>query len=176
MAKTRVKRDAETVRVPVDRWEAERMLDRVGALMRDATMRQAALDEAVAELKARAEQEAKQPKAELEDLIRGIQTWAEANRETLTDGNRTKTVRLATGDIAWRARPPRVVVTNADAVVELMLSQGLERFVRTKRELDRDRMLAEPAAAGAVPGVRIGSAGEDFVVTPTTLELAGGGT
>jgi len=173
MSKTRVKRAAETVRAPADRAEAEAMLGRIGELTRDLAMRQAALDEEVAAAKLEAERAAAQPQAELADLTRGLQLWAEANREALTDGGRTQTVRLASGEVGWRRRPPRVTVTNGDAVVELMLSQGLERFVRTKRELDRERMLAEPAAAGAVPGVKIGSAGEDFVVTPVSLEMVG---
>ena len=150
------------------------MLGRIGELTRDIALREGALSEAVSQLKAEAERNAAQVKAELADLTRGLQIWGEANREALTDGGRTKTVKLANGEIAWRTRPPKVSVTNPDAVLELMASQGLTRFIRTKRELDRERMLQEPAVAGGIPGVRIGSAGEEFVVAPTGLDLAPG--
>jgi len=175
MAKTRVKRAAETVRVPQSVAEAETMIARIGELVRARQLRQSALDEVVAAAKQKAELEDKQPAAELTDLQRGLQLWADANRETLTDGRRTKTVKLATGEIAWRTRPPSVRLAKVEAVIEAINGLQLaDKFLRVKTEVNKEALLAHPIQAAAIAGVSIASAGEDFVVTPTGLEMAGG--
>jgi len=172
MAKTRVKSRAETVRVPADRAEAEAMVARIGELAREQTLRETALEESIAKAKEAAEREAAQPKAELADLQRGLQIWAEAHRDELTRQGRIQTVRLGTGEIGWRRRPPKVTVSNPDAVIEALRKGGLDRFIRTKAEVNREAMLAEPSVATSIAGVKIGSAGEDFIVTPVTIEMA----
>ncbi len=37
-------------------------------------------------------------------LTEGLKTWAEANREALTEGGRVKTADLGTGKVLWRRR------------------------------------------------------------------------
>ena len=169
----RVKRPAETAPVPADMASAASTLARIGQLQRDLTLSEAALAETIAAAKQQAEATASPLKLELELLTRGLQLWAEANREQLTAGGRTKTITLATGDIAWRARPPSVRVKDADAVLEFLRAKQLGRFIREKQEVDREAMLREPSVAATVPGVTIGSAGEEFVVTPTQAQLDG---
>ena len=176
MPKAALKRAAETVRAPATREEAETMLARIGELMRAQQRRQADLDEAVAAAKSKAEQEARQPAAEQADLMRGLQIWAEANRKVLTQDGRTKTVKLATGEIAWRLRPPSVRLSKLDAVIEAIQAMGQKgkRFLRTKVEVNKEALLGEQEVAKTIPGVSIGSAGEEFVVAPTGLDLAPG--
>jgi phage host-nuclease inhibitor protein Gam len=168
----RIKAPAETVVAPQTRAEAEQMLARLGALQRDLALIESAASEAVAVRKATAEEEAKPIAQEAEALRRGLQLWAEANRPSLTDGGRTKTVTLATGEIAWRLRPPSVRLKDMPKVVEALVQLGLGRFLRTKQEVDKEAMLKEPAEAMQVPGVSIGSEGEEFVVTPLAVELS----
>lgn len=172
MREKKLKRAAETVRAPQNREEAEQMLARLGALQREQTILTTALEESLAADRARVEAQALPLKAEAEGLTRGIQLWAEANRPSLTQDNRTKTIRLTTGEIAWRARPPAVRIKDMPAVLEYLIREGLKKFVREKQEIDREAMLKEPAAARAVPGVTIGSEGEDFVVAPLTEQVA----
>jgi phage host-nuclease inhibitor protein Gam len=172
MPKTSLKRAAETVRVPQNREEAEEMLGRLGTIQREQTLLSAALEETLAAERKRAEAQNLPLKAEAEGLTRGLQLWAEANRQTLTQDGRTKTVKLATGEIAWRARPPSVKIKDAEGIFERLIKLGLGRFIRLKQEVDREKMLAEPAVARTVPGVTIGSAGEEFVVSPLTEQVA----
>lgn len=170
---SKLKRAAEAVRAPRDRAEAEEMLAQLGAVQRDLALAEAALAETVAGAKAAAEAAARPLQAQQEALLRGLQLWAEANRHALTEGGRTKTVKLATGEIAWRARPPKVVLRDLTAVQEALVSLGLQRFLRTKVEVNKEAMLAEPAVARQVPGVSIGSEGEEFVAAPVAAALAG---
>lgn len=172
MREKKLKRPAESVAVPQTREEAEAMLARLGHLQRDVKLIGAALEESVAGEKQAAEARARPLSLEAEALTRGLQLWAEANRVSLTENGRTKTVRLATGEIAWRARPPSVKIKDQPGVIERLVQLGLARFLRTKQEINREAMLAEPSAAGAVPGVTISSEGEEFVLTPTSVELA----
>jgi phage host-nuclease inhibitor protein Gam len=172
MREKKLKRAAETVRVPQSREEAEAMLARLGAVQREQTLLTAALEETLASARQSTEAEAPPLKAEAEGLVRGIQLWAEANRPTLTQDGRTKTIKLATGEIAWRARPPSVKIKDMPGVMERLVQLGLARFLRTKSEINREAMLAEPSVAREVPGVTIASEGEEFVVSPLTEQVA----
>ena len=169
----RLKRDAETAPVPVDMASAAANLARIGAIQRELDVAKVALAETVAKAKEAAEAAAAPLKVEVEMLTRGLQIWAEARRDELTQGGKTKTVTLATGEIAWRSRPPSVRLRDPAAVIETLQRLQLSRFLREKIEIDREAMLKEPAAAASVPGVVIGSAGEEFVVTPASADLDG---
>jgi phage host-nuclease inhibitor protein Gam len=169
----RLKRAAETAPVPQDMEAAAAQVARIGAIERELTLAGAALAESVAAIKAQAEAAALPLKLEIEGLHRGLLIWAEANREALTHGGRTKTVKLSSGEIAWRDRPPSVRLRDAEAVLEALRAMQLGRFIREKQEVDREAMLRERDLAATVPGVTIGSAGEEFVVTPTEARLDG---
>lgn len=172
MREKKLKRAAETVRAPQSREEAEAMLARLGAIQRDRTMLATALEETLATERSRVDAEDLPLRTEAEDLTRGIQLWAEANRPSLTQDGRTKTIRLSTGEIAWRARPPSVKLRDQNAILEFLAGTGLLRFIREKREVNREAMLAEPSVARDVPGVTISSEGEEFVVSPLTEQVA----
>lgn len=163
---TRIKRKAEAVRAPADRTEAGAFLAEIGARQRDLVVIRAAQEEVVAAANSRAAAEAAPLEACIATLTRGLQLWAEANREALTEGGRTKTVALASGDVSWRLRPPSVRISNAAGVIAEAMRAGLEKFLRTKTEVNKEAMLADQANALTLPGVSIGSAGEEFVVAP----------
>ena len=169
----RIKRPAEAVPIPQTTAQAEAALARLGAIQRDLAVIQAAMEERVTGEKRLGEAEAKPLVAEAEVLTQGLRLWAEAHRDALTDGGRTKTARLATGEVCWRTRPPRVTIRDAAAVLEACAQLHLHRFVRTKTEVDKEAMLREPGVARQVPGVSIGSEGEDIVLSPLAAPLAG---
>jgi phage host-nuclease inhibitor protein Gam len=171
----RSKRPAAGVPVPTSMAGANVLLVRVGAIQRDLAVIRTALDEAVAHAKSQAETEAAPLAAEMEALTAGLQIWAEANRQALTDQGRSKTVQLPAGEIAWRQRPPSVRLRDTAGVLAAIAQLGLERFIRRREEVDKDAMLREPAVAATIPGVSIGSAGEDFIVSPVGVTLEAGG-
>ena len=169
----RVKAKAVAAAVPRDQVEANWMVAELGEALRQRALIQAALDEAVQNAKARAEAEAEPIRARIGELQQGLQIWAEANRATLLAGGR-KSVELPAGELGWRLRPPSVRIAGVAAVVATLKALGLTRFLRIKEEIDKHAMLREPEVAGAVPGVTIGSAGEEFYVAPVGVELSGG--
>jgi phage host-nuclease inhibitor protein Gam len=161
----RNKRAAETATPPKDRDEAESYLARIGEIQRDAALNKAVLAEAIARVTAEMEEASAKLTEEHDRLFRGLQLWAEANRHALTDGGKTKTVRLGNGTIAWRLAPPSVHIKGQEAVLEY-LKENTIGFLRTKLEINREAMLARPEEAAKIPGVTIKSAGEAFVIEP----------
>ena len=159
------KRAAETATPPVNRDEAETYLARIGEIQRLTQLNKTALAEAVARVTADIEAESAKLAEEHDRLFRGLQLWAEANRHALTDGGKTKTVRLGNGIIAWRLAPPSVQIKGQEAVLEYLMNNTIG-FLRTKVEINREAMLARPEEAAKIPGVTIKSAGESFVVEP----------
>lgn len=171
MSKPRIKRAAEAVPVPRNAEEAAAFVARIGEAARARDLVQAALDETVAAAKTQAEAEAAPHLRAIGDLTRGVQTWAEANRDLLCQGGR-KTVPLPTGEVGWRTRPPSVRISGVAAVVARIKAMGCLQFLRVKEEVDKQAMLAEPEAAAAIEGVSVGSGGEDFFVAPAGMALS----
>lgn len=168
--KTRPKARALTA-VPQSREEAVGAIARVGLLRGRIEAAKARADEAVRRIGEELERDVAQLVAELADTETGLQTWCEAHRDELT-GGRGKTVEFGSGRVLWRARPPKVTLRNVEGVLESCKRLGLGRFIRTKEEVNKEAMLAEPEVARTLAGVSIGSVGEDFVIEPAELPVA----
>jgi len=171
LKKTRLKSPAVAVNVPQNRDSAAAAVAEIGTLNRQLARAEADMNDELAVVKARWEAAADPLRAQIAALTQGVQTWAEANRDSLTQGGKVKTAALATGELVWRLRPPSVRVTGAEAVLDALRRLGLARFIREKEEVNKEAILNEPAAVAHVPGIAI-SQGEDFVVVPFEAELA----
>ncbi len=146
---------------------------RIGELVRERTRIEAAMNDELSVVKERFETQAEPLSAEIYTLTTGVQAWCEAHRDELTQGGKTKTVQLPTGEVKWRTTPPSVTVRGVEAVVAWLTEKGLTRFLRTKTEVNKEALLNEPAEAETVPGVTI-TQREEFVVEPFEAALAGG--
>ncbi len=169
--KTRLKTPAVAVNVPQSREMAAEAVAKIGQCSRDLARITANMNDELAAVKARFESMADPLRLQADALTQGVQTWAEANRDSLTQGGKVKTAALTTGEILWRMRPPSVRITGAEAVLDALRRMGLRRFIREKEEVNKDAILNEPDAVVDVPGIAI-SQGEDFVVVPFEAELA----
>lgn len=169
--KTKSKAPAVTVAVPQSKDEAAAMIRALGDAQRVLSGRVSVMNDAIAEITDQAAPEIEAMKKTVSDLVQGIQTFAEANRATLTDGNRVKTANLVTGEVSWRQRPPSVGIRGVDTVIEALKRLGLGRFVRSKDEINKDAILNEPKAVAGVAGITINTGIEDFIVTPFEQEV-----
>ena len=168
----KAKTKSSTFRAAQSREEAERLVARIGELQRELTRREADLGDMVAKVKAEAEKAAQPLREELTRAHDAVHAWAEVNRSELTRGGKVKTVDVATGRLTWRNRPPSVRLRKVDDVLAYLLANpGLDRFVRTKHEVNKEALGDEPDAARAIPGVSISSGGEDFAVEPFEAPL-----
>lgn len=170
MAKARVKSAAVAVVVPQTRDQVVEAIAEIGRRQRERDRITAQMNDELAAVKQRFEQAARPHAEAIRSLTQGVQIWCEANRAALTEGGRTKTARLASGEVRWRMTPPKIVLKGIETVLQALRMSGLQRFIRTKEEVNKDALLMEPAVARLVPGVSVVQA-EEFVIVPFETEL-----
>lgn len=173
-AQGRRKQAAAPVAVPQSRDEVIAHIAEIGVRGRELARLRAAMNDELARIKEGWEQRAAVENAAIEALSEGVQIWCEAHRATLTKNGKIKTARFASGEVAWRTRPPAVRLTGVGAVIDALARARLKRFLREKVEVNKEAILAEPEAVRDIPGIAIVQ-GEDFVITPFEAELAESG-
>ncbi|EMN7478394.1 host-nuclease inhibitor Gam family protein [Salmonella enterica] len=109
-------------------------------------------------------------RAELDVLQKGVQTWCEANRSSITKGD-SKTANLITGEVAWRKKPDSVNLKGVEIVIETLKKLKLDRFIRRKEEVNKDAILADKEAVKGITGISIVSGKETFSITPFEQEI-----
>ena len=166
---TRIKTEAAGV-VFQNKEEVNEAIAQIGAAQRERDRIQTAMNDELAAVRARYEEQAAEHAAVIKDFGKGVQIWAEANREALTTNGKSKTVKLAAGEFSWRMRPPSVRITGEGIVVAALKKLGLDRFIRTKEEIDKNAILADPDAVANVKGIALRQ-GEDFVIKPFATEI-----
>ncbi len=157
--------------VPKSAQEADVAIARIGSLQRERKRLETELNDKLAALKKEYADLARPHQNEIEMLFKAVQIFCEANRRELTRNEKVKFHAFHSGVISWRKRPPKVTLRGVAAIMEHLKTLGLERFIRTKEEINKEAMLAEPNVAASIEGVKIGSAGEDFVITPSETKL-----
>jgi phage host-nuclease inhibitor protein Gam len=165
----RLKLQAEAY-VPQTLGDVAADIRRIGDLNRQLTRYQTEVNDRIAEVTATYAPLLEQLKEQIKPLQAGVQVWCEANRNDLTRGGKVKTASFTTGEVQWRQRPPSVSLRGVDAVLSVLAELGLGRFVRTKQEVNKDAVLAEPEAVAGVPGIAIVTGVEDFVIVPFEIE------
>ncbi|WP_126715953.1 host-nuclease inhibitor Gam family protein [Escherichia coli] len=145
-------------------------IKRIGDLQREASRLETEMNDAIAEITEKFAARIAPLKSDIETLSKGVQGWCEANRDELTNGGKVKTANLVTGDVSWRVRPPSVSIRGMDAVMETLERLGLQRFIRTKQEINKEAILNEPGAVAGVAGITVKSGIEDFSIIPFEQE------
>lgn len=156
--------------VPQSQDELNAAIYQIGECQRERERISAEMNDNLAAVRAEYEAAAKPIADRIADLARGVATYCEAHRDVLTLGGKTKTARLASGEVSWRMRPPSVSQRGGNAVIEALEKLGLGRFLRIKKELDKEAILADRDAVAGIKGLSI-SQREDFVVKPFSTEL-----
>lgn len=170
MASKKMKAPAFTVSVPQSRGDCALHIKKMGDVQRDFERMRAEMNDAIADITQRYQPNLELLDAQCQALAKGIQTWCEANRATLCE-NGGKTANLVTGEVSWRQRPPSVSVTGADSVMETLRRMQLERFVRTKDEINKYAILNYPDAVRGIAGISIVTGVEDFAITPFAVDV-----
>ena len=167
---TRIKKASVKHPVPQSRESANAEIYFIGEAQRARQVIQKEMNDRLAAIKAEFEEHAKEYTESIKARSEAVQIWAEANRESLTSHGKVKTVKLGNGEIKWRTTPPKVSVRGAADVIDHMIKAGLERFVRTKREVNKDAILNDAEAVSHIKGIHV-SQSEDFVIIPFETDL-----
>ncbi len=109
-------------------------------------------------------------KQEIEQMTGAVEIWCAANRSKILEKG-LKTANLITGEVSWRFNPPSVSLRKIEDVIASLKEKGLERFIRTKEEVNKEAILAEPQAIADVAGVTIKSGQEFFEIKPFEVEV-----
>lgn len=166
--KKRVKR--RVVTVPQSLEEAADFVRRIGQAKREIEHLAERLTMKIDRLKAVAVEKATPREATIEELFDGLFVFAQAHREALSEKGRRKTVVLSSGQFGWRMPPSSVHVRGVSTVIARLESLGLDRFLRVKKELNKEAILAEPYTATAVEGIVIQQE-EEFFVKPEQVKV-----
>ncbi len=110
-------------------------------------------------------------KEQIKPLQQAVQAYCESRRDELTNGGKQKTAYFNTGEVQWRVKPPSVGVKGLDNVLESLRNLGLFRFIRSKDELNKEALLAEPDVARSISGITIREGVEEFVIKPNDEEI-----
>lgn len=168
-SKTRIKQPAEEIKIPQSRDETVEAIAEMGRRQRHRERIQADMNDELAQVRQRYEEQAAPHAKVIQDLSRGIRIWCEANRKELCrDGGKTSS--LPSGQISWRLRPPSVSVRAVETVIATLKGLGLHRFIRTKEEINKEALLLEPGIIQSVNGLTL-SRGEDFIIKPFETEM-----
>ena len=163
-----VKRTA--VSAPESIEEVARLISAIGRQQRFLAQIQADLNNEIERLKADALKKSQPRQQTIQELMERVYIFAESHRNELTDGGKTKTVHLPTGDVFWRMTPPSCLIRNVENVIAQCKALGLDNFIRVKEEPDKAAMLREPEVAAQIKGVKI-TQKEEFVVRPSEVEI-----
>jgi phage host-nuclease inhibitor protein Gam len=150
--------------------EAQDAIRELGEAQRELARVETVVNDAIASIVDAKKDQIDALKQRIESLMGGIQYWCEANRAALCV-NGGKTANLITGEVSWRQRPPSVTVRGAEAVIETLEKLGLGRFVRQKKEVNKEAVLADAKAVAGIAGLNVVSGVEDFAVTPFEVEV-----
>jgi phage host-nuclease inhibitor protein Gam len=106
-------------------------------------------------------------RAEIEALAAGVECFCDAKRDALArDGG--KSIRFAAGEVVWKMSTPKVVLDpemDLDKLIASFERRGLERFIRVKKELNKQAIVAEPDAIARTAGIAIEQS-ETFNIRP----------
>lgn len=163
LARQRAKKPA--LQLPQTIEEVDESVAEIGQLQRTIQAIESEMNDKIDIIKAEYGQKADANRRKIGDLLDSVESYAAVNRNELTDDGRSKTVKLRSGLLSWRNTPPAVSISKVEEVKDRLKTLGLDQFLRTKQEIDRQAILADKEVALAVEGIRI-TQREEFVVTP----------
>ena len=173
MATKKLKSAALQVQAAQSKQDVTDNIRTIGDLQRDAGRLQAEMNDKIAAIQAEYAPQIEPLIQRIDGLQSAVQTWCEAHRDELIgDGSQTKTADFITGKVSWRLRRTSCRVNGAEAVIELLKTHGLSRFVRITEEVNKEACLNEPDAVRGVAGISFVSGKEDFVIEPFEQELS----
>ncbi|WP_080246857.1 host-nuclease inhibitor Gam family protein [Salmonella enterica] len=155
---------------PQSREQVSIDIKKIGDIQRELTRIEANANDQIAVIMNQNTPKIEALRAELDVLQKGVQTWCEANRSSITKGS-SKTANLITGEVSWRTKPDSVSIKGVELVLEALKKLKLDRFIRRKEEVNKDAILADKKAVENIKGISIVSGKEVFSITPFEQEI-----
>lgn len=169
MSKKRIK---STILACQSKSEVMEKITQIGNKQREIVRLEAEMNDKIAEITEQYKGNISTLQDEVIILTHSAQIWCEANRNSLLEKG-LKTANLIVGEVSWRYRPAKVNVRKEDFVIEQLEQKGLTQFIRVKKNVNKDAVLADRQAVQDIDGINIVDGVEDFVITPFEVEVKG---
>ncbi|MBU1034873.1 host-nuclease inhibitor Gam family protein [Patescibacteria group bacterium] len=146
--------------------EAADMLAKLGETQREAEGIAGRTDIEVARIRQSGGELIGPLQASMQGMFNALRAFAEARRQELTNGGKTKLIKLPTGEMKWRTTPPKVEIEDEAALLKAI--EGTDHYAQfacNKTFIDKDALKKDAETAATLPGVTI-TQGEDFRVKP----------
>lgn len=169
MSKKRIK---STILACQSKSEVMEKITQIGNKQREIARLEAEMNDKIAEITDSYKGNINALQLDVESLTHQAQIWCEANRNSLLDKG-LKTANFIVGEVSWRYRPAKVTIRKEDFVIEQLEQAGLEQFIRIKKNVNKEAILADPSAVQGISGVSIVQGVEDFIITPFEVEVKG---
>lgn len=157
--------------VPQTRDEVNEAIAELGRHQRERARIHATMNDEIAAVKAKHDGDAKPLGDRIAELTKGIHLWCEANRARLTNDGKVKFHEFATGLVKWRLTPWSVAVSKVSDVMALLKAKGFQKYIRTKEEIDKEKLLENrEAMTDQVKGLTFKQK-EEFAVIPHESNL-----
>lgn len=168
----KAKKMSANIPVPQNDNDCNKAILELGNQRREAARLQTEMNDQIAIIKDAFGEKVQPHNDKADELLEGIDTFCSAHRDRLTNDNKVKFFRFPNGEISWRKQPAKVTLRKVDEVLQRLKDLKLRKFIRTKEEIDKEAILAEPKKVANVTGISVGSEGESFFVDPQDIEIA----
>ncbi len=126
--------------------DVDKALLELGVASAEVQREEAKLNEEIQKLRASYDERTKNSQALIKAKEAEIEEYCLLNKTLFND---KRTIELTHGTVAMRTNPPKVSVLNKkytlDLAVELLEKLGLKKFVRAKKEVDKEAILSDYA-------------------------------
>lgn len=164
------KRSKSTIIACQSKAEVMENITKIGQKQRELSRLEAEMNDKIAQINEQYTDNILKLQLEVETLTHQAQIWCEQNRNSLLQ-DKGKTANLLTGEVSWRYRPAKVVLSKEQDIIEQLEQLGLTQFVRVKKNVNKDAVLADPSAVKDIAGITIVSNVEDFIITPYEIDV-----
>jgi len=149
-------------------------LAEIGAIDRQLSRVQDALDHAVAKAKKNAENRADPLEARREQLVDQVEAYCVANRKALTDQGKRKFAAFPDGEAGWRMGKDKLQVDDErlDKIIASLKAKKLTHMITVKTSVDGNAILQGRDKIKGIRGLKIINADENFWVKPTSKALS----
>lgn len=164
------KRSKSTITPCQSKAEVMENITKIGLKQREISRLEAEMNDKITQLTEQYKDDILKLQVDVETLTHQAQIWCEQNRNSLLE-DKGKTANLLTGEVSWRFRPAKVTLSKESEIIEQLEQQGLTHFVRVKKNVNKEAILADPMAVKNIVGIHIVSNIEDFIITPFELNI-----
>jgi phage host-nuclease inhibitor protein Gam len=145
----RIKQASVKYPVPQTHDQVVEAIAEMGRRQRERQRIQADMNDELARIKERHEEEARPHGEAIQAILDGVQTYCEAHRDELTGGGKIKSANLSSGEVGWRTSNPKVTVKSIEKALKDLKERFLIRFIRPKEEVNKEEILSARALAAA---------------------------